>query len=65
MLQMLMQFALNNDMLPYQGMLVEISNLYVSSVSVDGYGNISLTLQRPAADESIVLRWDSRGGFNY
>ena len=53
--------ALDDAMLPYQGMLVEISNLYVSSVSVDGFGNISLTLQRPAAEESVVLRWDSRG----
>ncbi len=49
------------DMLPYQGMLVEFTNVLVTKVYVDGYGNISLTLSRPAEDANIVLRWDSRG----
>ena len=56
-------FAIDEvEMLPYQGMLVEFTNLYVTNVSVDGYGNISVTFFRPAADETISMRWDSRGG---
>ena len=55
-------FAIDEvEMLPYQGMLVEFTNLYVTNVSVDGYGNISVTFFRPAADETISMRWDSRG----
>ena len=55
-------FAIDEvELLPYQGMLVEFTNLYVTNVSVDGYGNISVTFFRPAADETISMRWDSRG----
>lgn len=47
-------------MLPFQGSLVEISNLYVSSVYVDSYDNITLTLDRPAEGTSVTMKYDSR-----
>jgi len=52
--------ALTDDMLPYQGMLVELTNLYVSDVSSDDYGNVYIMLSRPAAEEEVELKWDSR-----
>jgi uncharacterized protein YdeI (BOF family) len=52
--------ALSDDMLPYQGMLVELTNLYVSDVSSDSFGNVYIMLVRPVADEQVELKWDSR-----
>ncbi|AUD66086.1 hypothetical protein BK011_10440 [Tenericutes bacterium MZ-XQ] len=56
--------ALNDDMLPYQGMLVELTNLYVSDVSSDKYGNVYIMLSRPAANETVELKWDSRAALS-
>ncbi len=47
-------------MMPFQGMLVELTNLYVSEINVDSFNNITVTLSRPAEGTSIDLKWDSR-----
>ncbi len=47
-------------LLPYQGQLVEMTGLYVSSVSVDRHGNITVTFIRLSEGTEIALRWDSR-----
>ncbi|AUD63951.1 hypothetical protein BK010_10255 [Tenericutes bacterium MO-XQ] len=49
------------DMLMYQGMLVEFTNLYVTNVSSDQYGNITVYFIRPVSGETVAMRWDSRG----
>ncbi len=51
---------LNDDMLVNQGLLVELTNLLVTDVYVDGYSNISVTLSRPAEGNSVVMKFDSR-----
>jgi predicted extracellular nuclease len=45
----------------YQGMLVELSNLYVFDVYIDQYDNATIKLSRPAAGEEIVLKFSSYG----
>ena len=50
------------DMLMYQGMLIELTNLYVTDVSSDQYGNITVYFIRPVSGETVAMRWDSRGG---
>jgi predicted extracellular nuclease len=47
-------------MLPFQGLLVELNNLFVSNVAVDNYGNITLTLERPAEGTKVMMKYDSR-----
>ncbi len=52
--------ALSDDMLPYQGQLVEMTDLMVTAVDTDNYGNITVTLDRVLGEGSIVMKWDSR-----
>ena len=47
-------------MMPFQGLLVELTNLYVSEINVDTFNNITVTLSRPAEGTSIDMKWDSR-----
>ncbi|MBU1141867.1 MAG: hypothetical protein KKG64_05015, partial [Firmicutes bacterium] len=49
------------DMLVYQGQLVEMTGLYVSSVAIDPtYGNVTITLERLAEGTKLTMKWDSR-----
>lgn len=47
-------------LLPYQGQLVEISDLYVSEVSSDSYGNTYITFVRLADGAELDMKQDSR-----
>ena len=48
------------DMLPYQGRLVTMTEMLVTNVAVDNFGNITVTLRRPVEGANVTLRWDSR-----
>jgi hypothetical protein len=53
--------ALNaTDMMPYQGRLVSMTQLYISARVVDQYNNVTLTLSRLVEGKTIVMKWDSR-----
>lgn len=48
------------NLLPYQGQLVALTNMLVSDVYVDSYGNTTLTLVRVSDGTSVKMKWDSR-----
>ncbi|MFA6801471.1 MAG: immunoglobulin-like domain-containing protein, partial [Acholeplasmataceae bacterium] len=52
--------ALDDDMISYQGQLVEFTGLLVSDVYNDSYGNVTLTLERIIGEGSVQMKWDSR-----
>lgn len=55
------EIALNStDMMPYQGRLVSMTQLYVSARAVDTFNNVTLTLSRLVEGKTIVMKWDSR-----
>jgi len=50
----------NTNLLPFQGQLVSLTNMLVSDVYVDGYGNTTLTLTRVSDGTYLKIKWDSR-----
>ena len=48
------------DMLPYQGQLVTLTQLYVTAKSSDSYGNVTITFEQLATGLTIQMKWDSR-----
>lgn len=44
----------------YQGQLIELTNMVVSEVAVDTYGNISLVLTHLTNGTTLNVKWDSR-----
>ncbi len=48
------------DMLPYQGQLVTLTQLYVTAKSSDSYGNVTVTFEQLASGLTIQMKWDSR-----
>jgi len=55
------EIALNStDMMPYQGRIVSMTQLYVSARVVDTYNNVTLTLNRLVEGKTITMKWDSR-----
>lgn len=54
-------FTLTDNMLDYQGMLVEMTNLLVTDVYVDSYDNATITFSRPAEGNTVQLKWSSYG----
>jgi len=48
------------DMMPYQGRLVTMTEMLVTNVATDSFGNITVTLRRPVEGTTVNLRWDSR-----
>ncbi|MDO9629658.1 MAG: hypothetical protein Q7I99_07130 [Acholeplasmataceae bacterium] len=52
--------ALNNDMLPYQGQIVTMTQLYVSSLPAESFGNVTVRLERLSEGTTFDMKWDSR-----
>ena len=52
--------ALSDDLLPYQGQIVEMTGLYVSEKDSDNYGNVYVTFVRLSDGSEIDMKWDSR-----
>jgi predicted extracellular nuclease len=48
------------DMLPYQGQLISMTQLYATAVATDSYGNITVTFEKLSQAKTIVMKWDSR-----
>jgi hypothetical protein len=52
--------AMNNDMLPFQGQIVTMTQMYVKSFPTESFGNISVVFERLADGSTINMKWDSR-----
>jgi len=48
------------NLLAYQGQLAEVTNMLVTDVYADSYGNITLTLTRVSDGTYVKMKWDSR-----
>ena len=48
------------EMLPYQGQIVTMTQMYVESFPTESYGNVSVMFERLADGAMIRMKWDSR-----
>ncbi|MGE4571654.1 MAG: lamin tail domain-containing protein [Candidatus Izemoplasmatales bacterium] len=50
----------SDGILVHQGKLVELTEMVITDVYEDKYGNITITLERISDQETIKMKWDSR-----